>query len=71
MEKMLKFKTNINCNGCLSSLKPVLDQAEGICHWEVDLYDENKILTVKSTGITGEEVIRKIKQMGFIAFEIS
>lgn len=46
--KQFQFKTNINCGGCIASVKPHLDKAEGICHWEVDTANKDKVLTVKS-----------------------
>ena len=46
--KQFQFKTNINCGGCNASVKPHLDKAEGICHWEVDTANKDKVLTVKS-----------------------
>ena len=67
MENTLKFKTNINCNGCKATVTPVLDQAEGICHWEVDLENDDKVLSVHSEGITSGEVIEKLKSVGFEA----
>ena len=41
----LRFKTNINCGGCVASVKPHLDNADGIWHWEVDT-TKDKVLTV-------------------------
>ncbi|MBC9794696.1 heavy-metal-associated domain-containing protein [Sinomicrobium weinanense] len=61
----LKFRTNINCGGCVSSVKPHLDNAEGICHWEVDTDDKDKILTVASKGITEQQVIETVEKAGF------
>jgi copper chaperone CopZ len=63
--KNLKFKTNINCGGCVASVKPHLDNAPGISHWEVDTTNNDKILTVKSEGITEQEVIETVKKAGF------
>lgn len=59
------FKTNINCGGCVATVKPHLDQAEGLCHWEVDLQSKDRVLTVHSEGITEEEVIRTVQEAGF------
>ncbi|SEN12124.1 hypothetical protein SAMN05421856_1223, partial [Chryseobacterium taichungense] len=42
--KQFQFKTNINCGGCIASVKPHLDKAEGICHWEVDTANKDKVL---------------------------
>jgi len=63
--KNLQFKTNINCGGCIASVKPYLDNADGVCHWEVDTTNKDKVLTVKSTGITEEQVIETIQKAGF------
>ena len=60
----LRFKTNINCGGCVASVKPYLDNADGICHWEVDT-TKDKVLTVKSQGITQEQVIETVQKAGF------
>lgn len=68
MENMnLQFKTNLNCGGCVSKVKSDLDNANGICEWNVDTANSDKILTVKSGGITQEEVITIIKSKGFKA----
>lgn len=63
--KEFQFKTNINCGGCIASVKPHLDNADGICHWEVDTNNKDKVLTIKSKGITEEEVIETVQKAGF------
>lgn len=63
--KQFQFKTNINCGGCIASVKPHLDKAEGICHWEVDTAHKDMVLTVKSEGITEQEVISIVQKAGF------
>lgn len=61
----LKFKTNINCGGCVAKVTPFLNDADGICYWEVDTTNKDKILSVHSEGITEEEVIQKVQEAGF------
>ncbi|ADY52154.1 heavy-metal-associated domain-containing protein [Chryseobacterium indologenes] len=63
--KEFQFKTNINCGGCIASVKPHLDNAEGICHWEVDTANKDKVLTIKSEGITEDQVIETVQKAGF------
>lgn len=65
--KELKFKTNINCSGCLNKVKPYLDQLHGLESWEVDTNNPDKILTVKGVQITEEEIIDTIEEVGFDA----
>ena len=63
--KNLQFKTNINCGGCVASVKPHLDNADGIGHWEVDTTNKGKVLTMKSEGMTEQEIIDTVKKAGF------
>jgi copper chaperone len=61
----LKFKTNINCGGCVAKVTPALDDAEGVCHWDVDTNSKDKILTVQTEGIMAEKVMETVKNAGF------
>lgn len=63
--KTFKFKTNINCSGCVASVKPHLDNTKGINGWEVDTTHKDKILTVTAEGATELEVIEKVQKAGF------
>ena len=69
--KEFQFKTNINCGGCVASVKPHLDSAEGVCEWNVATTNKDKILTVKSEGISEEQVLEIIKKTGFKAEPIA
>lgn len=42
----LQFKSNINCNNCVKSVSPHLNELDLIDEWKVDLDHENRILTV-------------------------
>lgn len=59
------FKTNINCRGCVASVKPHLDKAQGIVRWEVDTTGKDKILTVEAAGLTREAVMEIVQNAGF------
>lgn len=61
----LRFKTNINCGGCVAGVTPALNAAKGICHWEVDTNSPDKILSVYPDGITEEEIINSVQGAGF------
>ncbi|HRE51168.1 MAG TPA: heavy-metal-associated domain-containing protein [Flavitalea sp.] len=65
--KEFRFRTNLNCGGCVSKVKADLDNAEGLSEWNVDIDNADKILTVKSKGITKDEVAAIIKSKGFKA----
>lgn len=61
----LKFKTNINCSGCVAAVKPHLDKVDGLGSWEVDTANKDKILTVSLAGATREQVIESVKKAGY------
>lgn len=63
--KTMKFKTTINCGGCVASVTPFLNKAEGIKHWEVDTTVKEKILTVNAEDITEQQVMEIVKKAGF------
>ncbi|MBF00275.1 MAG: hypothetical protein CMP77_09920 [Flavobacterium sp.] len=63
--KEFLFKTNINCGACVAKVTPFLDDAEGVCHWEVDTQNKDKVLTVKSEGISQEQVMQTVQRAGF------
>lgn len=60
-----QFKTNINCGGCLTKVTPFLNDAEGVCHWEVDIDTKDKVLTVSADGISEQKVIEAVQKAGF------
>jgi copper chaperone len=68
--KTLKFKTNINCSGCIRSVTPFLDNEKEIAHWEVDTVNPDKILTVSTSTLTADEVEEVVKKAGYKAEEI-
>jgi copper chaperone len=61
----MQFKTNINCGGCITAVKPYLDKVEGMDYWEVDVNNKDKVLTIHSNGITAQEVISIVQKAGF------
>lgn len=65
MENEMKFKTSINCGGCVARVTPLLNSAEGIESWSVDTDNPDKILTVKGNGITEDKVVETVKKAGF------
>ena len=64
-DKIMKFKTNIKCGGCVAKVTPFLNDCEGISQWEVDTDVPEKILTVKSFGVNEDQVIKKVQDAGF------
>ena len=63
----LKFKTNVNCGGCIATVTPHLNQVKGIIKWSVDTANPLKILTVETTGITPEVIVEVMKVAGYKA----
>ncbi len=67
MKETLKFKTNINCSGCVKAVTPHLEKANGINRWKVDTENPGKILTVEAAGIDANDIIKIVEKAGFKA----
>lgn len=62
----LKFKTNIQCNGCLAKVTPHLNELSSITDWDIDLTTPSKTLTVKTTSPNApNQIIDTLKKAGF------
>ena len=61
----LKFKTNINCSGCVKAVTPQLNQVDSITGWQVDTDNPDKILEVQSQTGDQQPVIEAVKKSGF------
>lgn len=44
--KELKFKTSLQCGGCVSKIKDTFDKHTAIENWNVDTEHSDKILSV-------------------------
>lgn len=63
----LKFKTTINCGGCVATVTPHLNQIKGIEKWSVDTTNPQKILTIEASGLRPEVIVEKLKEAGYKA----
>jgi copper chaperone CopZ len=64
------FKTNINCLGCASQVKPHMDKLEQkneIEHWNVHLNTPEHLLEVVTNKMSPEQVKHYIREAGFEA----
>ncbi|WP_201980679.1 heavy-metal-associated domain-containing protein [Hymenobacter rubidus] len=61
----LRFKTTINCGGCIKAVTPALNQQVGANNWQVDTANPDKILTIKSTQATASQVVQAVEAAGF------
>ena len=68
--KELKFTTNIKCMGCVSKVKPFLDNESKIDSWKVDLEHPDRILTIRTDALEAEDISKLIRNAGYIANEI-
>jgi copper chaperone CopZ len=66
-----KFKTNINCSGCIANVTPHLNKNENIREWTVDVSNPNKILTVVSQDLTPQKIKEIVEEAGYKAESIS
>ena len=60
-----KFKTYINCGGCVANVTTFLNEEKSIQNWQVDTSNHNKILFVAGNAVNGEEVVKAVEKAGF------
>lgn len=61
----LKFKTNINCGGCIKAVRPFLDEVQGIDNWTVDTENPDKILSVEGAKLDASLILEAVNEAGF------
>ena len=66
-----KFKTTINCSGCVAKVTPHLNGEANIKNWQVDTDNPEKILTVETENIQQDDVKALVEKLGFKADPIS
>ena len=64
------FKTNINCIGCVTQVKPHLDKLEQngqIERWQVHLTDPDHTLEIETAHLAPEDIRTYVRTAGFEA----
>jgi copper chaperone len=59
------YKTNINCNSCLNTVSPFLNDLEQIDTWRVDLEHPDRLLHVALDNDDSGSVVSAVKSAGF------
>jgi copper chaperone CopZ len=60
----IKFKTNINCSGCIAKVTPHLNEAAGENNWNVDTANPAKILSVAANA-SESKIKEAVEKAGF------
>lgn len=60
----LRFKTNINCSGCVAKVTTFLNETVGEGNWQVDTKNPEKTLTVQ-TKLSQDQIQNSVKAAGF------
>ena len=63
--KRVKFKTNINCGGCIQAVTPALNELDNIDNWKVDIDNPDKVLEVTLDDEDEKAVIEAVKNAGY------
>ncbi len=66
----VKYKTNINCGGCIKSVTPFLNELDNVDTWKVDTENPDKILEVVLDDSNSAIVLETVKKAGFKIEEI-
>ncbi|WP_347158888.1 heavy-metal-associated domain-containing protein [Pontibacter chitinilyticus] len=69
--KTYKFKTTINCGGCVKAVTPHLNKLEGVENWQVDTNNPDKVLEVTTDSLDANTIKNTVEKAGFKAEKIS
>lgn len=62
-----RFKTNINCGGCIAKITPFMEEESNIENWEVNTDDPKKVLSVETQTLNEIDIIAIVENAGFKA----
>jgi copper chaperone len=65
--KTIQLKTNINCGGCVAKVTPYLNANSEIKEWKVDTTNPQKVLTVQTENLEGDDIKEIVHKAGFKA----
>ncbi len=68
--KILVFKTNILSRKEVKRLGLVLHKLAGVCRWNVDLMDIDKVLRIETEGLQAQEIIDVLTEAGYFCEEL-
>lgn len=66
---IMKFKTNVKCQGCVDRIAELFTKNKEISSWEVDLTSDDKVLTVE-TSLSISEIRWMLWAIWYIAENI-
>ncbi len=61
----MQFKTNLQCEHCVSSIRTPLEQIPEVISWRVDLEHADKLLKVKAEKAVAREILRAVQDAGY------
>lgn len=68
--KDAKYRSTIQCSGCIAKVTPVLDELAGKGQWTVDLGNPSKTLTIQP-DVPAEKIREALAQVGYQAEPVS
>lgn len=63
--KTHRFKTTIQCGGCIEKVTPFLNELVPREAWNVDTSGPDRVLTVRSDTVRAEDIEEKVRQAGY------
>lgn len=64
---VFKFKTSLNCGGCVAKIKKTFDENPSIKWWNVETDNPDKPLTVETDDLQPEHIVEALSKLGYRA----
>ena len=61
----VKVKTNLRCEACVQSIRPLFDAEPGLSRWDADVSTPDKLLTVEGDDVSAARVGELLARKGY------
>ena len=64
IEKNMKFRTNLKCDGCIKTVAPFLNALPSIEKWSVDLGKKESFLNIEG-DVKEKDIVSALEEAGY------
>jgi hypothetical protein len=67
---VLVFRTDLHSSERVSDIKPLLENTNGVCRWNVDMHDCDNVLRIEALALSPRTIETIVQQAGYFCEEL-
>ena len=67
---VLVFRTDLHSTERIDDIRPLLENTDGICRWNVDMHDCDNVLRIEALALSPRTVETMVQQAGYFCEEL-